>query len=283
MSSLVKRILTGGSLAVGVVLLLVADRHLPAGLVPWGMASLLAALGVWELVRMGTLRAMRLGRSLGAAVVVVVVASFLIALGVVEAPEWLTTTRTLGLFYVLAGITAVLVDAVAGPKPGFRAGFVLVLALWAVPPLFGLGLVQAQWGTTGLAVLVLLAKIGDIFGYFVGRKIGKRHPFTRLSPGKTVAGCVASLVAGIVAGIVVAATDLMTPGALGIFAGALAGLTINIVSQAGDLAESWVKRFAGVKDSSGLVGASGGVLDVVDSLLLATPTAMLVFPLVFVS
>jgi phosphatidate cytidylyltransferase len=65
----------------------------------------------------------------------------------------------------------------------------------------------------------------------------------------------------------------------GIAGGLLAGATINIASQAGDLAESWVKRRAGVKDSSSWLGPSGGVLDVVDSFLFSVPAALLVWPL----
>ena len=56
--------------------------------------------------------------------------------------------------------------------------------------------------------------------------------------------------------------------------GAVVGGLINVAAQAGDLSESWVKRKAGVKDSSTLVGPSGGVLDVIDSLLVAAPVAL---------
>ena len=289
MSSFLRRILTGTLLTVGVAAVLLVDPLLPPGLMPWSIASVLCALGVWELGRMGTLRPLRLGRSLGGSAAVVILVSFPLSLGLLERPSWLTSSRALGIFYVLAAVLALGIDWAATRKEaGAGAGaegakLTVLLALWLVPPMFGLAFLQAGWGTTGLFVLVLLAKIGDVFGYFVGRQIGKRHPFPRLSPGKTVAGCVASLVAGTAAGIVVAATGLLVPGALGpVLAGAVIGFAINVVSQAGDLAESWVKRHAGVKDSSHLVGASGGVLDVVDSLLLATPTALLAFPVLFV-
>ena len=56
---------------------------------------------------------------------------------------------------------------------------------------------------------------------------------------------------------------------------------MNLASQAGDLLESVVKRRAGVKDSGTLFGPSGGVLDVVDSLLLSVPTALATWPLLF--
>jgi phosphatidate cytidylyltransferase len=53
------------------------------------------------------------------------------------------------------------------------------------------------------------------------------------------------------------------------------GALINLAAQASDLSESWVKRRADVKDSSRLAGPSGGVLDVIDSLMLATPVAVI--------
>jgi phosphatidate cytidylyltransferase len=123
--------------------------------------------------------------------------------------------------------------------------------------------------------LVVLAKAGDNAGFFVGGAIGKRHPFPRISPGKTVAGCVASLVAGVVVGAILLPLTLGERTPLHVALGALIGGVINVAAQAGDLSESWVKRRAGVKDSSALLGPSGGVLDVIDSLLLAAPVALL--------
>ena len=63
--------------------------------------------------------------------------------------------------------------------------------------------------------------------------------------------------------------------------GLAAGLAINLAAQAGDLYESGVKRRAGVKDSGRLFGPSGGVLDVVDSLLFTVPAALVTWPLLF--
>ncbi len=281
MSRVLKRTVTGASLAVGVVLLLVLDRLLPAGVMPWAVGSLLCALGVRELARMGSLRPLRLAVPLGLATAALVVASFPIAVGLATPPDWLTPGRLLGAGYALAGVLSLAAAFVLAPAGARRPGFTALLALWSVPPLFGLILVEAEWGTRGLGALILLAKIGDVFGYFVGRSLGKRHPFPNLSPGKTVAGCVGSAIGGTAAGLLVGATGLLAPGSLGLAGAALAGLVINLVAQAGDLAESWVKRHSGVKDSSGLVGPAGGILDVVDSLLLATPVALLVFPALF--
>jgi phosphatidate cytidylyltransferase len=73
--------------------------------------------------------------------------------------------------------------------------------------------------------------------------------------------------------------EVLPAGAWGVLGGALVGTCINVASQAGDLFESWVKRRACVKDSSTWLGPSGGVLDVVDSLLFSVPTALIVWPI----
>jgi CDP-diglyceride synthetase len=160
----------------------------------------------------------------------------------------------------------------------------LVLALWIGPllalPLPWLWHVWHDWGTRGLVALVLLAKVGDIVGYYVGSSIGVRHPFPRISPGKTVAGCWASFVAGTLAGGALVQAGVLPVGPYGVWGGLTAGAAVNLAAQAGDLLESWIKRGAGVKDSGTWFGPSGGVLDLVDSLLLAVPAALLVWPLV---
>ena len=137
--------------------------------------------------------------------------------------------------------------------------------------------VFATGGREALIVLILLSKIGDIAGYYVGSAIGKRHPFPRLSPGKTVAGCVGSLIAGILAGVACASGGLLE----GLLPAAVLGGVLNVAAQAGDLLESWFKRTGGVKDSGTVFGPSGGVLDVVDSLLLTGPAYLAVAPLLF--
>jgi len=149
------------------------------------------------------------------------------------------------------------------------------LAVWIVPPLASLWQIWRSWSTSGLVTFLVCAKIGDTAGYYVGTAFGKHHPFPRISPGKTVEGCVGSFVAGAAAGAICAASGLIPAGPL---AGLVAGGIVNLAAQAGDLLESWVKRKAGVKDSSAVFGPSGGLLDQLDSILLAIPVALIVWP-----
>ena len=91
----------------------------------------------------------------------------------------------------------------------------------------------------------------------------------------------ASLVAGTAVGGGLAGAGLLPAGSLGVLGGLLAGLVLNLAAQAGDLLESCVKRRSGVKDSGRLMGASGGLLDVVDSLLLTVPATVCGWPWIF--
>jgi len=167
------------------------------------------------------------------------------------------------------------------PGGGRRLLIVLGLACWLIPPLPALWGIWFAFGTSGLVALLALSKIGDTAGYYVGGAIGKSHPFPRISPGKTTAGCVASLVAATALGGVLSATGVLPAGRFGIVSGLAAGALLNLAAQSGDLLESLVKRRAGVKDSSTWFGPSGGLLDQLDSLLLSIPMALATWPFLF--
>jgi phosphatidate cytidylyltransferase len=290
MSPLAKRVRMGATLAAAAAALLWLHPRFPAGSLSLAVVTLLVAFSIWELDRMGHLGGRGLAWALGLpAVVASLVLSWMLA------GAWRIGGLTgLGGLYLLA-LALVFPEpdwlprprawrsptpSGEAPEPGPPVGARL-LAAWLLPPLFSIVLIDREFGTRGLVALIVLAKVGDNAGYFVGRAIGGHHPFPRVSPGKTVAGCVASLAAGIVAGALLLPYSLGTWGATQAALGALIGGLINVAAQAGDLSESWVKRRAGVKDSSALLGPSGGVLDVIDSLLLAAPVALVAWSLAY--
>ena len=117
-----------------------------------------------------------------------------------------------------------------------------------------------------LALLVIIW-VGDSAAYYAGRALG-RHPLApEVSPKKTIEGGIAGLIGSAAAGVGAGVWFLGEP--------ALRMLVISavtaVVGQAGDLAESLLKRSAGVKDSSSILPGHGGILDRLDSLFFAAP------------
>jgi phosphatidate cytidylyltransferase len=135
--------------------------------------------------------------------------------------------------------------------------------------------VGAAAGSALLLVALLLVWISDTAGYFVGRAIGKRKLIPSVSPGKTVAGAVGAFVICGVSGWVLIEFVLVPYAQLALrpVHAVLFGMLISAATQLGDLAESLIKREAGVKDSSHIIPGHGGVLDRIDGMLFALPVA----------
>jgi len=109
---------------------------------------------------------------------------------------------------------------------------------------------------------------GDIGAYYVGRNFGRHRLAPRVSPGKTWAGTAGSLLAALLLG-----GWYLYRFVPGLSPAVIAALTLasNAAGQMGDLAESALKRGAGIKDSGTLLPGHGGFLDRVDSTLFALP------------
>ncbi|MBL9050514.1 MAG: phosphatidate cytidylyltransferase [Tabrizicola sp.] len=129
--------------------------------------------------------------------------------------------------------------------------------------LAGYGLVDLRegGGTSVILWLVAVVVASDVLGYFAGRMLGGPKFWPAISPKKTWSGTVAGWIGAAAVGIgfvaIGGASWLLVPvSALVAFAG-----------QMGDIAESWVKRRAGVKDASNLIPGHGGVLDRFDALI----------------
>lgn len=129
-------------------------------------------------------------------------------------------------------------------------------------------------GDTMVVLTILLTvKATDIGAFFGGKMLGRHKLIPWLSPGKTWEGLICGM---ITAGIVGAACA----GYMNYFrwpAGFAFGVVIGGVGQVGDLLESMMKRDAAVKDSGSSIPGFGGVLDVMDSPLLAAPFAYVMF------
>jgi phosphatidate cytidylyltransferase len=147
-----------------------------------------------------------------------------------------------------------------------------VVRLGQVAPELADGALVSRLGAERAWILLLVLAVWayDTGAYLVGRRFGREKFLTHISPSKTYAG----LVGGIVATTLVVAVGLWAVGQSPLHALALGPLTA-LAAQAGDLAESVIKRAAGVKDSGALIPGHGGMLDRIDSFLFAAPVMTL--------
>jgi phosphatidate cytidylyltransferase len=191
-----------------------------------------------------------------------------------------------GLLLVAVGIVLVAVAAFTrtDPRDGlsiwmattFGALYVSLLAFVvrlghaapATPGAAPLAVLGAERGWVLLLILAVWAY--DTGAYLVGRRFGRERFLTHISPSKTYAG----LVGGIVAATVVVGLLLFGLGQP-VWHAAILGPLVALAAQAGDLAESMLKRAAGAKDSGTLIPGHGGMLDRVDSFLFAAPVVTL--------
>lgn len=133
---------------------------------------------------------------------------------------------------------------------------------------------RADPGLGFVAMMFVFAVVwgSDILAYFVGRAIGGPKLMPSVSPGKTWSGAVGGTLASVVFGVLVAQFGgLGQLGAVGAIA-----LLLSVISQAGDLIESALKRRFHVKDSSGLLPGHGGLMDRLDGYLAAVVAAALI-------
>jgi len=267
------------------VLFALVGAPVTVALIYFGGWILAAALGVvsavcaWELYRMarsgGSNPMATLGIILAAAIPLLVHAHYLgvftlsfaeaslIFLALIASVIWLrgvagrplvsVSVTLFGVFYAALG-TFIYPLRYHDYAVGALAGTALVM--------FPIGV---TWGT-------------DIGAYAFGRMFGKRKLMPSVSPGKTVAGAIGGVVAAIASCWFYVTVFLKPFGHLALtpLGMVLFGIAISVAGQTGDLAESLLKREAGVKDSSTLLPGHGGLLDRWDSLLFTIPVAYLI-------
>ncbi|MBC7644091.1 MAG: phosphatidate cytidylyltransferase [Thermoleophilia bacterium] len=129
----------------------------------------------------------------------------------------------------------------------------------------------------GLVIVMLLGIwANDTGAYLLGRLFGRTKLAPRISPNKTVEGFLGGFIAG-TAVVWYGHLVLQAHGKplLNGYDALLLGMAVALATPVGDLFESMIKRAAGVKDSGNLLGEHGGMLDRIDSILLATPVMYL--------
>jgi phosphatidate cytidylyltransferase len=240
--------------------------------------SAVAAIGAWEILRMA-----RTGGSepleipaivLTAASPLAVHASYL---GVFQ------VTLTMAVLVFLALLASVIWARGVERKPLVSFGVTIAciiypaLVAYMYPIRYHGYAVGALAGTVLVMFPIAVTWATDTGAYAFGRMFGKHKLIPAVSPAKTVEGAIGGLLVAIL-GAWIYAQFLLKPFAqlglspIGIV---IFGIAIGVFGQLGDLAESLLKRDAGVKDSSRLLPGHGGILDRFDSLLFVLPVAFL--------
>lgn len=192
-----------------------------------------------------------------------------------------------GLLMPAISLVVMLLAAFGPPLAalGLLAAGTLVLFLlqrqgdiWPAAGLFYIGLVgfslvllrgEDHAGLLNTLFLVLIVWASDTGAYMAGRALGGPKLAPAISPGKTWSGAAGGLIAATLIGTGAAA--LLAPG--GASRAAAIAAMLGVMSQAGDLLESAIKRRFGVKDSSSLIPGHGGMLDRLDGVMAAAPMA----------
>jgi len=170
------------------------------------------------------------------------------------------------VFLGLLGIAAV---AAGGRRAWCLSGLAYAAALLFAPvALRG----DPVWGLPAILFIFVIVWLTDIAAYFAGRAIGGPKLLPQISPNKTWSGAIGGAAAAVAGGLLLA----WQAGAGHLGAIALVALALSIVSQAGDLLESAVKRRFGAKDSSALIPGHGGLMDRLDGFVAAATAALLI-------
>jgi phosphatidate cytidylyltransferase len=233
----------------------------------------LACVGVWEYAQLAIAKGVRPAKRLMLIAAAVVVFAFYASLHV--------TIPQLPIFVLVVALLAFFICHFKEPQNALVSIAVefFGVAYVAIPLSLLLGVLyptehagMPQEGRWWLFYLIVVTKITDTGAYFVGRLWGK-HRLSQLSPQKTVEGALSGFTCAVLASIAIhflGSALHIENFHLSLSEAIWLGALLGVAGQIGDLAESLLKRDALVKDSNHLPGL-GGVLDMVDSLLITTP------------
>lgn len=263
---MMKRVLTAVVLVPLVLLLVFMGPFWLITLVCW----LVAELALWEYLTLADATGAKTPR---------------IAAVIVTALLFLATFRRPDLLGPLTGaivLALLIVCTFRSPLPRVLAdtGFTVFGVLYTGLAMTTLALLsQQENGPSLLVFLLLVVWVGDSAALYVGRAWGRHKLAPAISPGKSREGSVGSLIGSlIITGFLLWLASylqsrninvLMFPGSVARWI--ILAIVVNVAGQVGDLAESAIKRGAGVKDSGSLLPGHGGVLDRIDALLIAAP------------
>jgi phosphatidate cytidylyltransferase len=201
-------------------------------------------------------------------------------------PNTMETSTTIALICTLF-IASIAISVIALSKnrdlKGVLAGTTFTVATSAYIA-FGIGMFlllrrdHSAWWIFGVVAVI---KMCDTGAFFIGCNFGKHKLIPWISPGKTWEGLLGGLATAALTAIGLAAANnhwLQSEPEIPLLTAGAVGLLFGFLGQAGDLVMSVFKRDSGIKDTSSVLPGLGGVLDVLDSLLLVGPVAYWLLP-----
>ncbi|MDR2599003.1 MAG: phosphatidate cytidylyltransferase [Oscillospiraceae bacterium] len=136
-------------------------------------------------------------------------------------------------------------------------------------------------GDLVVLIPVIITAFTDSGAYFVGVSIGKRKAFPKISPNKTVEGCIGGVIFGTVALLLYGLLlDKTTSVSVSFLILLMYGVICSVVAELGDLVYSYIKRKCNIKDYGHLIPGHGGALDRIDSLTFVAPVVYLLLVLI---
>jgi phosphatidate cytidylyltransferase len=171
----------------------------------------------------------------------------------------------LGLVLVVFPMLALVEIGYLVPREGFTERSCPFFSLLERP------ISEKSVGPWLLLVTIFACKLNDIGGYLVGSLVGRIRLAPAISPNKSVEGSLAGFALGLLGSYAAFTWFCPTAGIITTWQAVVFGIVLAVTTQAGDLCESLIKRSAGVKDSGAVIPAFGGILDLVDSFILAAP------------
>ena len=227
------------------------------GCIVIGMAALLAATTSTDC-------------GLPALAVAVMVLPLMLAVvnGTVPVLESWPRTMAASLFLAVPTYAAVSIRQIQGTSDGW---------LQNAADLATAGTSGTGTGLGWLLLVLLTTWLSDTGAFLVGRTFGRRKLIARISPNKTIEGAIGGIA---FAGITALLCTRMFALDMSAWPALMLGIVLGVTGILGDLAESTIKRHAGVKDSGTLIPGHGGMLDRIDALLFTLVSAWLLIPMV---
>jgi phosphatidate cytidylyltransferase len=249
------------------------------------LLSVIAALSAWEFCRMARASG---AQPFDAAAIVASASVPLIVYGV--RLRLIAPTLTHVVIAILAVVAATVFRRGIDGRPMLAAATTVLCVIYVslIAYVFDLRfndyVVSALGGTVLAMFPILLTWATDVGAYVFGRMFGAHKLMPSVSPGKTIEGAAGGLLLAVVIGWLYVRYVLHPYAQLALMplATIVFAACVSAVAQIGDLAESLLKREAGIKDSSAIIPGHGGVLDRFDSLLFVLPVAALLLHLMLI-